>query len=137
MCGGSPSKIMTAATCMCAASSSRCRKDASRPVRRSFAIVVSSSRSPDAYITPPMYADDLLRPWHDALLASLPPIPSFDAHTHTGSNDPDGVKCSVEELLDALGQIGSRAAVFTMHEPDGYPPANDRAMAEAEASDGV
>src|SRR3954470_8885485 len=137
MCGGSPSKIMTAATCMCAASSSGCRKGASRPVRRSFAIVVSSSRSPGAYITPPVYADDLLRPWHDALRSSLPPIPSFDAHTHTGANDPDGFKCSVSELVAALGEIDSRAAVFTMHEPDGYPPANDRVMAEAAASDGV
>src|SRR3954452_25487983 len=84
-----------------------------------------------------MYADDLLRPWHDALLASLPPIPSFDAHTHTGSNDPDGFKCSVEELVDALGEIGSRGAVFTMHEPDGYPVANDRVLAEAAACAGV
>jgi predicted TIM-barrel fold metal-dependent hydrolase len=84
-----------------------------------------------------MYADDLLRPWHDALVASLPPIPSFDAHTHTGSNDPDGFKCSVEELRSALGEIGSRAAVFTMHEPGGYPEANDRILAEAAASDGA
>jgi predicted TIM-barrel fold metal-dependent hydrolase len=84
-----------------------------------------------------MYADDLLRPWHDALLSSLPPIESFDAHTHTGSNDPDGYRCSVEQLLEGLGEIGSRAAVFTMHEPDGYPKANDRVLAEAAASDGV
>lgn len=84
-----------------------------------------------------MYADDLLRPWHDSLVSSLPKIESFDAHTHTGSNDPDGFKCSVEELLGALGEIGSRAAVFTMHEPDGYPAANDRVLREAEASDGV
>jgi predicted TIM-barrel fold metal-dependent hydrolase len=84
-----------------------------------------------------VYADDLLRPWHDALASSLPPIESFDAHTHTGSNDPDGFRCSAEQLLDALGEIGARAAVFTMHEPDGYPPANDRVLAEAEASGGV
>lgn len=84
-----------------------------------------------------MYADDLLRPWHDALVSSLPPIPSFDAHTHTGSNDPDGFKCSADELLAALGEIGSRAAVFTMHEPGGYPEANDRILGEAAASNGV
>jgi uncharacterized protein len=84
-----------------------------------------------------VYADDLLRPWHDALVEALPPIESFDAHTHTGSNDPDGFRCTAEELLDALGKIGARAAVFTMHEPDGYPPANDRVMEEARASDGV
>jgi uncharacterized protein len=70
-------------------------------------------------------------------MGALPPIRSFDAHTHTGSNDPDGFRCSVDELLAGLGEIGARAAVFTMHEPDGYPPANDRILAEAAASDGV
>ena len=84
-----------------------------------------------------MYADELLRPWHDALVASLPAIDSFDAHTHTGSNDPDGFRSSPAELLEALAEIGSRAAVFTMHEPSGYPAANDRVLAEAAASDGV
>jgi hypothetical protein len=84
-----------------------------------------------------VYADDYLRPWHEALVASLPPVASFDAHTHTGSNDPDGFRCSPEQLLAALGEIGSRAAVFTMHEPDGYPVANDRVLAEAARSDGV
>lgn len=84
-----------------------------------------------------MYADDLLRPWHDALLSSLPPIDPFDAHTHTGSNDPDGYRCSPEQLLEALAEIGSRAAVFTMHEPDGYPRANDRMLQEAADSGGL
>src|SRR3954449_11885532 len=98
---------------------------------------VSPFRSPGAYITPLVYADDLLRPWRDAAVATLPSFDSFDAHTHTGSNDPDGFRCSVDELLDALGEIGARAAVFTMREPDGYPPANDRIRAEAEASNGV
>src|SRR3954452_21751138 len=98
---------------------------------------VSPFRSPGPYITPLVYADDLLRPWRDAAVATLPPFSSFDAHTHTGSNDPDGFRCSHAELLEALGEIGARAAVFTMHEPDGYPPANDRILAEAEASNGV
>src|SRR4051795_3652677 len=98
---------------------------------------VSPFRSPGPYITPLVYADDLLRPWRDAAVATLPPFSSFDAHTHTGSNDPDGFRCSHAELLEALGQIGARAAVFTMHEPDGYPPANDRILEEARASDGV
>src|SRR4051794_37010289 len=98
---------------------------------------VSPFRSPGPYITPLMYADDLLRPWREAVLRSLPPIASFDAHTHTGSNDPDGFRCSPEELLEGLGLIDARAAVFTMHEPDGYPPANDRVMEEARASGGV
>src|SRR3954463_6156194 len=98
---------------------------------------VSPFRSPGPYITPLVYADDLLRPWREAVLASLPSFESFDAHTHTGSNDPDGFRCSAAELLDALGEIGARAAVFTMHEPDGYPPANDRVLAEARDSGGV
>src|SRR5437764_1891368 len=97
--GGAPSNVMTAATCMCAASSSRCRKDASSPVSRSFAMPVSPFRSPGPYITPLVYADDLLRPWHDAVSGALPPIASFDAHTHTGANDPDGFRCSADELL--------------------------------------
>src|SRR3954468_16381 len=128
---------MTAATCMRAAWSSRGRKDASSPVSRSFAMPVSPFRSPGPYITPLVYADDLLRPWREAVLASLPPIASFDAHTHTGSNDPDGFRCSPEELLEGLELIGARAAVFTMHEPDGYPAANDRILEEARASGGV
>jgi uncharacterized protein len=84
-----------------------------------------------------VYADDLLTPWRDAVVEALPPLRSFDAHTHTGSSDPDGFRCSPEQLLAGLGEIGARAAVFTMHEPDGYPPANDRILEEARASDGV
>src|SRR5918997_6051104 len=79
-----------------------------------------------------MYADELLMPWVEA----LPSFDYFDAHTHTGSNDPDGFGVSAEELLDALAIVDARAVVFTMHEPDGYPSANDRVLAEAEASDG-
>ena len=79
-----------------------------------------------------MYADHLLAPWVEA----LPELDYFDAHTHTGANDPDGFGATAEELLDALGLIGARAAVFTMHEPDGYAAANDRVIAEAEASEG-
>jgi predicted TIM-barrel fold metal-dependent hydrolase len=83
-----------------------------------------------------VYADELLRPWHDSLVELLPGVELFDAHTHTGQDDPDGFKCTPAELTDALALIGARAAVFTMHEPGGYPPANDRVIAEAEASGG-
>lgn len=79
-----------------------------------------------------MYADHLLSPWVDA----LPKLDLFDAHTHTGANDPDGFGASANELLDALALVDARAIVFTMHEPDGYPPANDRVVTEAEASGG-
>jgi uncharacterized protein len=83
-----------------------------------------------------VYADQALRPWFDALMASVPELMLFDAHAHTGASDPDEFTCSDAELLDALALAGARAVVFTMHEPDGYPPANDRVLAEAEASDG-
>jgi uncharacterized protein len=83
-----------------------------------------------------VYADEYLRPWFEAVRAVVPPYTPFDAHTHIGSNDPDGYKSSTEELTEALEQIGSRAAVFPMHEPAGYPPANDHVIAAAEASDG-
>jgi predicted TIM-barrel fold metal-dependent hydrolase len=83
-----------------------------------------------------VYADEYLRPWYDALVESLPRYRPFDAHTHTGSNDPDMFKLSVERLTEALDEIGARAAVFTMHEPDGYPAANDRVLTEAADSNG-
>src|SRR3954454_10756534 len=60
-----------------------------------------------------------------------------DAHTHTGSNDPDGVTGSAEELLAGLDRAGvARAVVFTTAEPGGYPPANDRVVREAAESGG-
>ena len=83
-----------------------------------------------------MYADELLRPWHEVLVAQSLEGELFDAHTHTGSNDPDGFSCTAQELTGALELAGARAAVFSMHEPDGYQQANDRVLAEAAASDG-
>jgi predicted TIM-barrel fold metal-dependent hydrolase len=83
-----------------------------------------------------VYADQYLRPWFDAVAEQVPGFAPFDAHTHTGANDPDGYTLGIGELTAALDEIGSRAAVFTMHEPDGYPPANDRVLADADASGG-
>jgi uncharacterized protein len=77
-----------------------------------------------------VYADEHLMPWIEA----LPKVDYFDAHTHIGANDPDGYRVTAEELLQGLGVVDARAVVFTMHEPDGYPQANDRVIAEAEAS---
>ncbi len=80
----------------------------------------------------------LLRRHHADVVAALPQDTVwFDAHTHIGSNDPDGFKATAEEILgsfDDAGQLGG--LVFPMHEPDGYPPANDHVIAEAQASDG-
>jgi predicted TIM-barrel fold metal-dependent hydrolase len=81
-------------------------------------------------------AQDLLRPWLDASLGDLTDAPLFDVHTHTGANDPDGMKATLEELTGMIDSVGGRAVFFTMHEPDGYPPANDRVLEEAERTGG-
>jgi uncharacterized protein len=83
-----------------------------------------------------VYADHLLVPWHTTLMEALPGTEIFDAHTHTGFNDPDGFSCSAEQLIEGLEMANARAVVFTMHEPGGYPGANDRVIDEAAASDG-
>ncbi len=80
---------------------------------------------------------DLLSAWYDASTAALPEVDIWDAHTHTGANDPDGVVGTADRLLDLLADAGHRGAVvMTSQEPGGYPPANDRILAEAEASGG-
>ncbi len=84
---------------------------------------------------PAVYADDLLMPWFEQTMKLLPPATLFDAHTHIGVNDPDGFKCTAEELLDTLAPAGARAVVFPMQEPDGYAAANDHVLAAAAASD--
>jgi uncharacterized protein len=83
-----------------------------------------------------MVPDSEILPWLERLRDEVPDAELLDAHTHLGSNDPDGYKCSREELVAALEHIDARAFVFPMHEPDGYPPANDMVLAEARAADG-
>jgi len=85
---------------------------------------------------PAASVDDLLRPWWERLAADLPDLRPFDAHTHIGGNDPDGFRSSADELIALLGEVGARATVFPMQEPDGYPAANDHVLREAEASNG-
>src|SRR5215217_5608350 len=80
--------------------------------------------------------DAVMRPFWDRLLAAYGPLPLFDAHTHIGADDPDGVRQSPDELLTLLAHADARAAVFPMHEPAGYPPANDRVLEAAARSDG-
>ncbi len=70
------------------------------------------------------------------LREEVPGTEPLDAHTHLGANDPDGYRCSRDELVAQLELIGAQAVVFPMHEPDGYPPANDMVLAEAEAAQG-
>jgi predicted TIM-barrel fold metal-dependent hydrolase len=79
---------------------------------------------------------ELLGSFFESSIGALGPVALFDAHTHTGSNDPDGRTFSLEELVSTMAAADSRAVFFTMHEPDGYRAANDRVLAEAEASGG-
>ena len=83
-----------------------------------------------------MFADAPLIPWLEQLMEEVPGAHLIDAHTHIGQNDPDGYRCSRKELVGALEAIDARAFVFPMHEPDGYPPANDMVLAEADAAGG-
>ena len=80
--------------------------------------------------------DAILRPWWDSIQEAHGPFELFDAHTHVGQNDPDGMKQTPAELIEAMTGAGARAVVFPMHEPDGYPGPNDASIAAAQASDG-
>ena len=80
--------------------------------------------------------DAIMRPFWDRLLADYGDLELYDAHTHVGADDPDGVRQSPDELLAALARADARAVVFPMHEPGGYPPANDRVLEAADRSDG-
>jgi hypothetical protein len=80
--------------------------------------------------------DSGMLPWFERLREDLPGLEPLDAHTHIGSNDPDGYRCSREQLASALERIDARAFVFPMHEPEGYPAANDMVIEEAARTDG-
>jgi uncharacterized protein len=83
-----------------------------------------------------MVSDGALLPWYRDLRERVGLEQVFDVHTHIGQNDPDGFKCTREELVGSLERIEAGAFVFPMQEPDGYPRANDMVIAEAERSDG-
>jgi predicted TIM-barrel fold metal-dependent hydrolase len=78
----------------------------------------------------------LVTHWLRPLLAERPGLSFFDAHTHIGGNDPDGARCTDQQLLSLLAPIDARAVVFAMQEPEGYHEANDTVLASAEASQG-
>jgi len=79
----------------------------------------------------------LLKPWADILRRQVPGIELFDVHTHVGQNDPDGMSQTPEQLLDVLALADACGAfVFPIHEPDGYPDANDAVLEAARGSDG-
>jgi predicted TIM-barrel fold metal-dependent hydrolase len=83
-------------------------------------------------------ADELIRPIYESAAASLPEGTEwFDAHTHVGQNDPDGFSAHAEDILASMDRAGQQhALVFPFQEPEGYPPANDRVIADAAASGG-
>ncbi len=79
----------------------------------------------------------LIEPWLHVVRDQVPGLELFDVHTHLGQNDPDGMKQAPEQLLSTLSLAQARGAfVFPMHEPDGYPPANDYVIEAAAESDG-
>lgn len=80
--------------------------------------------------------DAILSPWWERVRADVGDPALFDAHTHIGDSDPDGARQTADELLAALEPVRARAVVFPMHEPDGYPAANDRVLEAAANSTG-
>ena len=80
--------------------------------------------------------DAIMEPWWERLKADYEGLELIDVHTHVGQDDPDGVKQHPDELLAVLERARACGVVFAMHEPDGYPPANDRVRAAVEDSGG-
>jgi len=80
---------------------------------------------------------EALRPWAEVIFEQVPELVLFDAHTHLGQNDPDGMKQTPEELTAALRLAGARGAfAFPFHEPDGYAAANDAVLEAAREAPG-
>jgi uncharacterized protein len=85
----------------------------------------------------PLDITPLVTPWTEVIFDQVPELQLFDAHTHLGRNDPDGMKQTPEELLAGLDEARALGAfVFPMHEPDGYRDANDMVLAAAAESEG-
>jgi hypothetical protein len=78
--------------------------------------------------------DRALAPWWIPIQEHLGGVQLYDAHTHLGANDPDGNHQTPDELLAGLKPIDARAVTFAMHEPDGYPAANDAILAAVAAA---
>jgi uncharacterized protein len=79
----------------------------------------------------------MIAPWAAQARDAVPGVRLFDAHTHLGQNDPDGMKQTPAELLQVLSSADAVGAfTFPMHEPDGYRAANDMVIEAAASSDG-
>lgn len=85
-----------------------------------------------------MRDDAELKPWFDHAVGQVPGVEIFDTHMHVGQNDPDGFKATTPQIIHALELAGenARGVIFPFHEPDGYREANERVIADAEASGG-
>ncbi len=84
-----------------------------------------------------LYDDEVIRPWYEHAVHELAASATLlDVHGHIGFNDPDGFTFSGDQLVSTLAAAEARGVVMPMHEPDGYPPANDLVLAESEAADG-
>lgn len=78
----------------------------------------------------------LLRPWTEVVLGQIPGLALFDAHTHIGFNDPDGMSQRPEDLVGGITAAHARGAfVFPMHEPEGYRAANDWVIESARSTE--
>ena len=53
--------------------------------------------------------DGILSPWWDRLQTEYGELDLYDAHTHVGADDPDGVKQTPGELLTALARAPAPA----------------------------
>ena len=80
--------------------------------------------------------DAIVHPYWDRFRADHGDLELFDAHTHIGADDPDGARQTAEQLLAVLARAEARGVVFPLHEPSGYPAANDRVLEAAADSDG-
>jgi uncharacterized protein len=80
--------------------------------------------------------DSGMLPWFERLREEIPDLEPLDAHTHIGCNDPDGYRCTREELVGSLERVDARAFVFPMHEPSGYTAANDMVIDAAAQTGG-
>lgn len=73
----------------------------------------------------------------EALAGAGGELDFFDAHTHLGQNDPDGVRATAQEILAGLDRAAQRRAlIFPAQEPGGYREPNDAAIAAAAGSEG-
>ncbi len=80
----------------------------------------------------------VLSAFNQVVLDQVSELELFDAHTHLGQNDPDGMRQRPDELLSGLELAQAAGAfVFPMHEPGGYPAANDAVLEVARDAGGV